>query len=66
MNASGYRALWLTCALLFSVIMGVAYGILAFLAGETLAQALISAGAAAGGTATLLILILGFLMPPNA
>ena len=30
MNKSGYRALWLTCALLFSIIVGVAGGGLAF------------------------------------
>ena len=65
MNKSGYRALWLTCALLFSIIVGVAGGGLAFLAGENLAYAVITAGGICGGTATLLILILGFLMPPS-
>lgn len=65
MNEPGHRALWLTCALIFSIIVGVAGGVLAFLAGDNAARAIISGGATFGGTTALLIVILNFLASPK-
>jgi hypothetical protein len=66
MNNNAIRGLWLAWALLLSTIIAVAAGMLTYLAGKHLAEAVITSGAAFGATATLLVIILTFITPPNA
>jgi len=58
------RGLWLSCALLFSTVVGVAGGVLSFIGGDA-ADAIGTGAVAFAGTTTLLVLVLSYLAPPD-
>lgn len=61
MNDNHVRALWLAWSLLLSAVAGIAGGVLAQLSGEHAARSVIAGAATFAATATLCLLILGFL-----
>ena len=61
MNRTSLRPVWLACALLLSLIVGLSGGALSAVAGDNAAQAVINGSVAFAGSATLLVLIINFL-----
>ncbi|WP_281898107.1 hypothetical protein [Phytohabitans aurantiacus] len=58
----GLLGLWLAVGLLFSVIVGVAGGVLAWLSGQRPAAAIIAGGMAFGGAFTLVLAVIGLFL----
>jgi hypothetical protein len=59
-NTVSTRGLWLACALLLSIIVGAASGVLTLMAGAHPAVAVVAAGAGFAATTQLLIKIMTF------
>jgi hypothetical protein len=55
---SSGAAVWIALALLLSLFLGTAAGVLGWLSGQVVAAAILTGGVAFGGAATLTLLIL--------
>jgi hypothetical protein len=65
MDTPMVRGLWLAYAVLLSVVIGVAGGVLAYLGGDGPAKAIIAGGATFATTVGLAVLVLTFLAGPH-
>jgi hypothetical protein len=54
---------WLALGLVFALFVGTGAGVLAWLSGQSVAGAVLTGGAACGGTITLVVLIIRLLHP---
>lgn len=61
MGTLAIRGLYLAVTLLFGLMIGTAAGVIAYLGGNPVGEAILTGGAAFAGTAGFVLLIIGFL-----